>query len=145
MQPPLPESFTQIVTSKETPSSSPVGQANDTKSIGGIRQLSLDDLPAEIVDEIAKYLRIQQRMIYFNHCSCDGKKRRHDSPLESLDLSTTPFETWSDPSWAFSCVSKRYRAIVFDGNKARSYKLGYSTCCVKRALAIPDYIRASVS
>lgn len=109
------------------------------------RQLSLDDLPAEIIEEIAQHLRIQQRTTFSSYCSCDEQKRRRDIPFESLDLSTTYFDRWSEPSWAFSCVSKRYRTIVFDGHQARTYGLGYKTCCVKRVVAIPEYVRASVS
>jgi hypothetical protein len=118
---------------------------NDTETVRQPGQRSLDDLPPEIVHEIAEYLRIEQRKIYNGDCSCDEPTRPTAADLELIDLSTAAPGTWLDSSWAFSCVSRRYRGIVFHGNRGRMCSLAYSTCCIKRAMAIPNDIRASVS
>jgi hypothetical protein len=121
------------------------GRHYDTKYIQEPGRLSLDDLPAEIVHEIAQHLRSAQVYGFFYHCACDDQEGRAEIGNETLELSTADFDMWSDPSWAFSCASRRYRNIVFRGNRERTCSLGYSRCCIKRALAIPEYLRAAVS
>jgi hypothetical protein len=118
---------------------------NHAETIGAPGQRSLDDLPAEIVHEIAEYIRIEQPKIYNGDCSCNEPTRPTAVELESIDLSTAPSGTWLDASWALSCASRRYRGIVFHGNRGRMCSLANSTCCIKRAMAIPNDIRASVS
>lgn len=128
------------------PTESPKTTQNaDTDSYDKPRILSLDDLPAEIIDEIAQHLRSEQKRPDMGECRCLRKHYRdRDRTLQFID-SVEPADAFPDPSAAFSSISKRYRAIVFDGNNKRAVSLGFSTCCVKRVFKIPDSIRASVS
>jgi hypothetical protein len=103
------------------------------------KQTSLDDLPTEIIQEIAEYLGLEEEWIELG-CRC---KTRY--PWSLSNLSTTQAGTWSYPSWAFSCISKRYKDIIVHGNTVRRYSLGYSRCCIKKVLAMPKNTRASVT
>jgi hypothetical protein len=105
---------------------------------------SLNDLPPEIIHDIAEWLRTYQDGLG-GGCTCVRQKRRIQKRSTSFDLSKAPAKSWGDPSWAFSSTSKRYREVVFHGNKTRKFSLGYSTCCIKRVLEIPETIRASIT
>jgi hypothetical protein len=113
-------------------------QHEDVETLEKSEPLSLNDLPAEIIDDIAHHVR-SRRQPQVPFCRCRSKKSK------PFNLSTAPFKKFSDPSWAFSCASKRYREIVFHGNKSRTYGLCYSRCCIEKALDISEEIRASVT
>jgi hypothetical protein len=107
--------------------------------------VSLADLPAEIIHMIAHHLRATEWRYSFG-CYCQQQKARWARvSAPSFDLSKAPVETYSDRSWALSCMARRYRQIIFHGRIARRYDIGYSTCCIERVRAIPEHIRASVS
>jgi hypothetical protein len=107
--------------------------------------LSLDDLPTELIQIIAQFVGSTEERVPAFGCFCKEQKRRIKSRTQSFDLSTAPADSYSHPCWAFSCVSKRYRNIVFHGNTTRRFGLGYSRCCIERVVNIPESIRASVS
>jgi hypothetical protein len=138
MSPPFLESSARTNASSRRPSLPSTDNDKSVPSVINPQPLSLNDLPAEIIDIIAQYVRSQRKRRY-PVCRCANDKSH------SFDLSTEPAEKYSDPSWALSCASKRYREIVFHVNKSRSYSLCYSRCCIRRVLAIPKIIRASVT
>jgi hypothetical protein len=131
------------MTASSQPLSSP-SQTHD-KSVASVinsqplsQHLSLNDLPAEIIHIIAQYVRLKRKR-RTPVCRC-AHERSH-----SFDLSTAPAEKYSDPSWALSCASKRYREIVFHGNRSRSFGFCFEMCCLDKVAAIPKEIRASVT
>jgi hypothetical protein len=105
---------------------------------------TLNDIPTEVINEIADCLRAQQ-WHGGGGCACQDRKKRIAARPKPFRLPKAPIGTWTDPSWAFSCASKRYRDVVFHGNTTRKYTFGFSKCCIKRVQGIPENIRASVS
>jgi hypothetical protein len=105
---------------------------------------TLNDIPPESITYIAQILRSNRPKFGYG-CQCEAQKKRIESRARVKGVSKWPATAWSDPSWAFSAVSKRYRRIVFHEDTTRRYSLGYSECCIQRVLAIPETIRANVS
>lgn len=106
--------------------------------------LSLDDLPPELIEIIAGHLHWSTKKTYnFASCLCDRMRRIAEIPDQSFDLSTSSFDTYSDPSWALSCASKRYRQIVFHAYMRRHCILVCCNYCVGNVITIPEQIRAS--
>jgi hypothetical protein len=108
------------------------------------QRTTLNDIPPESITYIAQILRSNRPKVGYG-CQCEAQKKRIESRARVKGVSNWPAAAWSDPSWAFSAVSKRYRRIVFHEDTTRRYSLGYSKCCIQRVLAIPETIRANIS
>jgi hypothetical protein len=109
-----------------------------------LQSTSLHSLPTEIIHEIAEWLRATKKPLAHD-CQCTRQELRNVNRSSTFDLSTAPATEWSDFSWAFSCIAKRYRDVVFHGNKTRKFSFGYATCCMGRIFGIPEKIRASAT
>jgi hypothetical protein len=108
------------------------------------QRTTLNDIPPESITYIAQIIRSNRPKVGYG-CQCAAQKKRIESRAKVKGVSRWPATAWSDPGWAFSAVSKRYRRIVFHEDTTRRYSLGYSKCCIQRVLAIPETIRANVS
>lgn len=102
------------------------------------RPLSLDDLPAEVIEEIVEYILIQECNV-ITFCGCDSSR------LRPLNLPNATRRDFSGSTWIFSCVSKRYRDIVFHGHAKRHLDLENYSCCIDKVLTMPDHIRLSIT
>jgi hypothetical protein len=108
------------------------------------RHLSLDHLPVEIIQVIAQFVQSPDPDPVFR-CFCEKQERRIRKRASFFDLSNGAPDSYSDRSWAFACVSKRFRDIVFHGNTSRNFSFEYRTCCIRRVRSMPESIRASVT
>jgi hypothetical protein len=100
---------------------------------------SLQDLPSELIELVAKHLRSEPWPP-----RCPYLCARETSEDPSFSLSNAKANTYADPSWALSCTSKRLRDIVFNGNIERRTRIGYCHQCYHTARAIPQHIRDNV-
>jgi hypothetical protein len=107
---------------------------------GARRIVELSDLPTEIIDLIGHHLRAMA-----STCR-SGKKLCARDHVEVMrqDLSAIAADTYSDASWALSCTSKRYRAVLFDQLLNRKSAMGYCVDCYTKARLIDPAIRANV-
>lgn len=139
MQPPISIQSTDIVGMQIPQSLSPqenhwINANSDTQP----RPLSLDDLPTEIIEEIIEYLLIQQHHL-ISFCACD------ESDLRLLGPPNATRRDYSGPTWVLSCISRRYRDIVFRGHMRRHLYLRNYGCCIDKVLTMPDHIRSSIT
>jgi hypothetical protein len=103
--------------------------------------VTLDDLPCEIIEIIAQHLRdMPWTSVSRRICARDVFER---VPQDG-DLGSAAAKLYSDQCGAFSCVSKRYRRILFDNIIRRSSVAGYSVPCFERIMNVPEGIRANV-
>lgn len=108
------------------------------------QRTTLNDIPPEYITAIVQIIRSNCPKVGYG-CQCAAQKKRIESRARVKGVSKWPAAAWSDPSWAFSAVSKRYRRIVFHEDTTRRYSSGYSVCCIQRVLTTPETIRANVS
>jgi hypothetical protein len=111
---------------------------DEVKPIDKPQSLCLDDLPVEIVEEIAQHVR-WRRKGPVPYCRCE------DPRYHALTYARGPTEDHRDPTWAFASTSKRYREIVRQTKKSKSFDICYSVCCIRTAFNRPEEVRASVT
>lgn len=144
MNPPQARRSARNVAQEEARPGSESVHLQDFADIEQPRDLCLDDLPVEIIQLIAQFVRSSDDSPVFG-CFCEERAGRIGKRAFWSDLSNSAPDSYSDPSWAFACVSGKFRDIVFHGNTTRSFTFEYSTCCITKVVSIPESIRASVT
>jgi hypothetical protein len=128
-------------TSRQHRRSRPASQGNAIiPSSRQQQRCSLQDLPSEIIDLIARELRAGYVPFRYGPYKCT----QEHSDDQSFSVSTARADTYSDPAWALSCTSKRLRGIVFDRKMNRKTRIGYCHRCWCKAISIPQQARENV-
>jgi hypothetical protein len=126
------------------------------------RIFTFDDLPSEVIKLITQHLQDQpssaptggrcarrkdsrssdEEDMYSDYY--DSDRDSDDTESSRDDMDSLADMLYSDATLTFSCVSKRYRRLLFDDVLDRSVVVPYCLPCFERSLHVPERILATV-